>query len=167
MFPLQPDVCKNNPNCHYKLYKRKEQECEELKTENNTYKSSIVANLDKSISKRYRELLEENDKLKKENDTLFKAIEEVNKINKRLEAENDKLKKRVDELEECEDIFFQENEDFRKIYSCLQEIKEIAESEIDSKEFMAIQCMLNGSVDNKNKVLKQILQKISEVQNAV
>ena len=23
--------CNSNPNCHYKLYKRKEQECEELK----------------------------------------------------------------------------------------------------------------------------------------
>ena len=50
----------------------------------------------------------------------------------------------------------------------LAEIKEIAESEIDSKEFMVVQCMLNGSVDNKNKILEQILQKISEceVENA-
>ena len=53
-------------------------------------------------------------------------------------------------------------EDCNKLYKTLTEIKEIAESEIDSKEFMAIQCMLNGSVDNKNKVLEQILQKISE-----
>jgi MscS family membrane protein len=49
-----------------------------------------------------------------------------------------------------------------KINRACDILKEIAESEIDSKEFMAIQCMLNGSVDNKNKVLKQILQKISE-----
>ena len=53
----------------------------------------------------------------------------------------------------------------RVLLQTLTEIKEIAESEIDSKEFMAIQCMLNGSVDNKNKVLKQILQKINEVEN--
>ena len=26
-----PVDCSDNPNCHYKLYKRKEQECEELK----------------------------------------------------------------------------------------------------------------------------------------
>ena len=39
-------------------------ENEELKAENSTYKSSIMANLDKNISKRYRELLEENDQLK-------------------------------------------------------------------------------------------------------
>lgn len=51
----------------------------------------------------------------------------------------------------------------KKYKQALKEIKEITESEIDSKEFMAIQCILNGSVDNKNKVLKQILQKINEV----
>lgn len=28
--------CEDNPNCNYKLYKRKEQECEELKEANNT-----------------------------------------------------------------------------------------------------------------------------------
>ena len=48
-------------------------------------------------------------------------------------------------------------------YACIEEIKEIAKTEIDSKEFMIVQYMLNGSVDDKNKVLKQILQKISEV----
>ena len=52
----------------------------------------------------------------------------------------------------------------RVLLQTLTEIKEIAESEIDSKEFMAIQCMLNGSVDNKNKVLKQVLQKISDLE---
>ena len=51
-------------------------------------------------------------------------------------------------------------QEIQKLKAILTEIKEIAESEIDSKEFMAIQCMLNGSVDNKNKVLEQILQKI-------
>ena len=53
----------------------------------------------------------------------------------------------------------------RVLLQTLAEIKEIAESEMDSKEFMAVQYMLNGSVDNKNKVLKQILQKINEVEN--
>ena len=49
-----------------------------------------------------------------------------------------------------------------KYKNCLTEIKDIAKQEIDSKEFMIVQCMLNGNVDDKNKVLKQILQKISE-----
>ena len=58
-----------------------------------------------------------------------------------------------------------ENEKNKQI---LVEIEEIAKSEIDSKEFMVVQCMLNGSVDNKNKILGQILQKIKEceVENA-
>lgn len=56
----------------------------------------------------------------------------------------------------------QEQADSKKLKQTLADIKDIAERETDSKEFMAIQCMLNGSVDDKNKVLKQILQKISE-----
>lgn len=51
---------------------------------------------------------------------------------------------------------------FKQLKQTLTEIKEIAESEMDSKEVMAVQYMLNGSVDNKNKVLQQILQKINE-----
>ena len=54
----------------------------------------------------------------------------------------------------------------KKYKQALNDIKKIAESEMDSKEFMAVQYMLNGSVDNKNKVLKQIIQKINEVKNA-
>ena len=45
----------------------------------------------------------------------------------------------------------------------IEKIKEIAENGIDDKGIMAVQIMLNGSPDPKNKVLKQILQKISEV----
>lgn len=61
-------------------------------------------------------------------------------------------------------IEIEENE---KLKQTLKEIKEIVRQEIDSKEFMLVQCMLNGNVDDKNKVLKQILQKISkyEVKN--
>ena len=44
----------------------------------------------------------------------------------------------------------------------IEKIKEIAENEIDDKGIMAVQIMLNGSPDPKNKVLKQILQKIKE-----
>ena len=93
--------CANVASCYYKEYKRKEQECEELKE---TF------------------------------DGLFKVQYKLADNNKQLRQ-------------------------------TLAEIKEIAESEMDSKEFMAVQCMLNGSVDNKNKVLKQIIQKINEVEN--
>ena len=33
LHPLQSDACKNNPNCYYKQFKAKEQECKELKKE--------------------------------------------------------------------------------------------------------------------------------------
>ena len=49
-------------------------------------------------------------------------------------------------------IQYQLADNNKKLRQTLTEIKEIAEIEIDSKEFMAIQCMRNGSVDNKNKV---------------
>ena len=56
-----------------------------------------------------------------------------------------------------------QEQQINKLATCIEKIKEIAEGEMDSKEFMVVQYMLNGSVDNKNKVLKQILQKIREV----
>lgn len=81
-----------------KLYK-KEQECNKLyiqleadeeyhKEEENTLRKII-----KNKEERNIELYKENNKLKAENDTLFRAIEEVNRINKKLDAENKKLKK--------------------------------------------------------------------------
>ena len=81
-----------------------------------------------------------------------------------LKAENDELKKILTDGGLHSLNLMTEK---RILLQTLTEIKEIAESEIDSKEFMAIQCMLNGSVDNKNKVLKKILQKISEVEDGV
>jgi chromosome segregation ATPase len=57
----------------------------------------------------------------------------------------------------------QRKKKYDQLKAKLIEIKEIAQSNMDCKQFMAIQCMLTGSTDDKNKVLEQILQKISEV----
>ena len=46
--------------------------------------------------------MQQLDKLKEENDTLFKAIEEVNKINKRLESENEELKNKLQKYKDRE-----------------------------------------------------------------
>ena len=35
------ELCSDNPNCYYKQLKRKEQECEELKSENFTFEELI------------------------------------------------------------------------------------------------------------------------------
>lgn len=45
----------------------------------------------------------------------------------------------------------------------IRDIKDIAESNIDDKQIIAVQIMLNGNPDVKNEVLKQIIQKCEEV----
>ena len=143
-------------NCLYELalacdskskqLKYKEQECEELKKIINEAKNSKLDLksflVGEAVQNEYEQQL---DQLKAENEELKKDVIEALKLVEITSTHNT----------------FQESR-INKLSKTLTEIKEIAESEIDSKEFMAIQCMLNGSVDNKNKVLKQILQKISE-----
>ncbi len=83
------------------------------------------------------------------------------------------LRGKNDNCDEIKDCFVKEllgklarkEQECEELKETLIEIKEIVKQEIDSKEFMIVQCMLNGSVDDKNKVLQQILQKISEVLN--
>ena len=80
------------------------------------------------------------------------------------------LRGKNDNCDEIKDCFVKEllsklalkEQECEDLKETLIEIKKIAKSEIDSKEFMVVQCMLNGDVDNKNKILEQILQKISE-----
>lgn len=88
--------------------------------------------------------------------------EEGYEINVELKAKNEILEKDKANLAVITETL---KVQFKKLKQTLAEIKEIAESEMDSKEFMAVQYMLNGSIDNKNKVLKQILQKINEVED--
>ena len=38
----QEKYCKDRPNCYYKKWQRKEQECEELKTENKKLKEELI-----------------------------------------------------------------------------------------------------------------------------
>ena len=137
-------------NCYYKQLKRKEQECEELKKDN----FALGLRLDELTSPVNVEDCEHS---------VFNGeyiacryyegqrCDDADFANCMF-RENVRFKKQLDQLKA-------RNE---KLKQTLTEIKEIAKQEIDSKEFMIVQCMLNGSVDNKNKVLKQILQKISE-----
>ena len=155
--------CKGWGNCYYKQLKRKEQECEELKSD--------LTDLSKIIDCKNGTILtfkEQLDQLKAENENLTT-------INARLlgrlevDEKDTSLVFNLDkELRQKEKEFYTAIQKVVKLKQTLAEIKEIAKQEIDSKEFMIVQCMLNGNVDNKNKVLKQILQKISEceVENA-
>ena len=141
-------------NCYFKQLKRKEQECEELKEEALHSDYGIMKNnLEGAITY-----------LEKENKDLSKIIDCKNGTVLSLKQQLDQLKLENEHLSEKEEEAKHYLEEAEKFKNCLTEIKEIAKQEIDSKEFMIVQCMLNGNVDDKNKVLKQILQKISEVE---
>lgn len=47
----------------------------------------------------------------------------------------------------------------------IEDIKDIAENNMDDKQIIAVQTMLNGSPDVKNEVLAKIIQKCEEVNN--
>lgn len=132
--------------CDYQQLKRKEQECEELKAKFELFKSSNQTTIDQ---------------LKAENETLFKAIEEVNKINKKLESENEDLKKTI--LQECPNcgeeylnykgaaLYF-ENSDLKQT---LTEIKEIAYDGYN-----------NGQSSYATFQCEKIINKINKVEDA-
>ena len=155
--------------CDYQQLKRKEQEVQEA--------MDNYVKLDNQRVKEYNELVDkykakeqECEKAKQNaQDTydLWQALIESFNI---LQGEKIKLEQECEELKEALNEGCLHNltlmTEQRVLLQTLTEIKEIAESEMDSKEFMAVQYMLNGNVDNKNKVLKQIIQKINEVLNA-
>ena len=157
--------CKN-ADCYYKQLKHKEQECEELKLDLIEAKAhgDYLNNL--ALSKTLDTVSEQLDKLKKENNSLkrqlqFEFDETLLQYSNTIEDLQKQLKDSVmQKCPQCGETYL--NPIGAKLYEALTEIKEIAESEMDSKELMAVQYMLNGNVDSKNKVLKQILQKINE-----
>lgn len=59
-----------------------------------------------------------------------------------------------------------QNEQLHHYKQAIKEIKDIAEQNMDDKQIVAVQTMLNGSPDPKNEVLAKIIQKCEEVNNA-
>ena len=135
----EPLVCVDNPNCYYKQHKRDEQRIVEL---NKTIKAK-EQECERLKNERTVDLVKQLDQLKAENEELKKWLP----ITTRL----------VDEFENYEKIkginyriytqvFFKK---FNKLKQTLTEIKEIAER-----------------VKVYDPLAKQILQKISEVEDA-
>lgn len=156
-------ICKGT-ECKYKRlwYKKqlklKEQECEELRNRSDEWMSKCEqeTKLREFVNEQLDQLKAENEKLKKQvcglRPELKGLIDDTCcKYNIEVKTYHEKIVEIIYHLNMYDQT--------------LADIKNIAERETDSKEFMAIQCMLNGSVDDKNKVLKQILQKISEVED--
>ena len=158
-------LCCENKDCLYKQLKRIEQECEELKKQLERKEENYQKLLNKS-NKYIHNLVDEN-------------VQDISNLARQLEqlkAENETYKKMLED----EDVRLALNEirtGERKLWfnkaerlkQALAEIKEIAEIEIECKTyeiendcFNETRCKaLNEHID----FIKQILQKISEVEN--
>lgn len=73
------NFCKNNPNCNFKRFKRKDQECEELKREIAFGNNGKLSDKIRAIV--FKDLNDENSKYKQ-------ALDEIRNIIKSLENEN-------------------------------------------------------------------------------
>lgn len=83
--------CKDNPNCYYKQYKLKEQECEELKRGYAELTETVSPYMDDftgyneelggfDLALCVKELMEQLDQLKAENERLEKKLKEVKNV---------------------------------------------------------------------------------------
>lgn len=130
LHPLQSDACKNNPNCHYKLYKRKEQECEIWKNQILTIDDeTITVQITQQQFEEYNQLKTENEKLDTENKRLvaelanpvFDSFEELDKLKQTLTeikeiAEN--VQSFVGRINIEDDVFEQMEQILQKISEC-------------------------------------------------
>ena len=77
-----PFFCRNNPKCHYKQLKRKEQECELLK-EDEKYLLNVIDHLQKQKNEweeKYNDLGQDFDQLKAKNIKIYKTLTEIKEI---------------------------------------------------------------------------------------
>lgn len=129
-------ICNDRPNCYYKQLKRKEQECE-------IWKNQVLTIDDETITVQITQ----------------QQFEDYNQ----LKAENEKLKEilKVWKYSDVQHIF-----KINKYEQTLTEIKEIAKNmnnECFYDDFDCEDCDMKNGCTYFNK--KQILQKISEVEN--
>ena len=89
------DLCDDNPNCYYKNWQRKEQECEELKRQHQGDKGLIT-----STGKMNYQLLQEYDKLK----TALTEIKEIAEDESYIgfwDEQISKILQKISEVVEC------------------------------------------------------------------
>lgn len=94
LHPLQSDACKNNPNCYYKQFKAKEQECEELKEINSTlleYRRHAV-----TCQECYEDGLEDGKTSNKELRKLKQTLTEIKEIAEKVYNDCDNCYRDVD-----------------------------------------------------------------------
>ena len=121
--PFGEAKCELNPNCHYKQFKRKEQECEELKNElHKNFKEKDTLHL---IIDRLLEAsgYDTNTASAEEFEDVYEHMRYEQQQLDQLKAENEDLKNRVAELSLFQ-LYKIQRDEAEKI---LTEIKEIAE----------------------------------------
>ena len=147
--------CADNPNCHYKKWQRKEQECEDFKQKllDKTYAYSVMELSRRNSLQQLDQLEAENVELKKWKETVVELFERTCRC-KYLNEENNHCgfynRKCIGRLNQC----------LYKNQQALTEIKEIVETcckiaDCKKCNFFAI-C--------ENNCVDVILQKISEVE---
>ena len=130
-------LCREHNNCDYKQRKRKEQECE--------FSNLRIIQMQETLSQYETDL-----------STTDCIAETLKAQNKELKAENGELEETIDGLLKVQ---YQLADSNKKLRECFTEIKEIAEELKNFYEEL-------GKCEDLTVVrLKQILQKISEVED--
>ena len=163
LYPLQPDACKNNPNCYFKQLARKTQECEELKIkliqkdEVNTFFNTPIEGWDNDPCKicesknNYEQLKEDYAELEQECEKYEKRAVCFKDVNKQLGYKYLTIK------QECENLKAEE----KYLKQCCEKAgEELAKHsfEYDGKEKnLVVQAMeLNEKYEKLEKTLEEI-----------
>ena len=105
-----PFFCRNNPNCHYKQLKRKEQKCELLK-EDEKYLLNVIDHLQKQKNEweeKYNDLGQDFDQLKAKNIKIYKTLTKTKEVADKdfrhtaWEEYAKQLKQILQKISECE-----------------------------------------------------------------
>ena len=152
LHPLQSGACKNNPNCHYKLYKRKKQELTHFKKENERLLQTIIKDQAEIVQKNIDEtnilLIKENMDLQQQ----LKAKEQECEELKIYIESNEQQVKEVETLVMDNDRLINELNQLKQTLTKIKEILLFNKKELE-------EC-LHNDIDG------QILKIIREVQDA-
>ena len=133
---------------------RKEQECDRLKEEVSLLKeSNLKLQPIEDVSSLEKCYLQQLDQLKSENETLFKAIEEVNKINKKLKVKNEDLESQLEREKER----LEKNDKLAAML--IQDLKN------EKSNLVNVYLEKIGQLLSENKELKKRVNELEECEN--
>ena len=100
--------CNNNPNCSYKKWKSKEQECEELKREINSYVTITDESLrldNRRLADEKRDLQQQLNQLKTENERLEAHLATLDAVIETGKAQYKELQQTLTEIKEILQLY--------------------------------------------------------------